>query len=74
MNFILSLEREPGKTEYGMPLGEDEAFARELCEERMRIFRENDKPMVTMGLMQDGKLVDTLHRDGKWQSELVEQK
>jgi hypothetical protein len=70
LNFILSLEREPGKTEYaGMPLGENEVLAREICEERMRTCRENDWPMLTMGLMYGGKLVDTLYRSGVWHSD-----
>ena len=70
MTYILSLEREPGVTVFhGFHLGTIERLARQICEEKMRTCRENDLPMLTMGLMQDGKLVDTLYRSGVWHSD-----
>jgi hypothetical protein len=70
-NYLLSMERYPNTVEvHGFHLGTDERVARGIIAEKMRTCRENDWPMVTMALMQNGGVVDTLYRDGKWHSQV----
>lgn len=73
MQYLLSMERHPGTSEvHGFHLGSIERIARQIIEEKMQTCRENDWPMVTMAIIFNGRIVDVLHRDGKWQSELWE--
>ena len=77
MPYWISLKYRTGDVERGsMSLGDNETWAREILEQRMSTCRQNDWPMVTMGLLwsdeQPARMVDTLHRDGRWQSELVD--
>lgn len=68
MNYVLSMERYPGTSEVcgGLHLGSNERLAREIAEEKMKVCRDNDWPMVTMAIILNGKVFDTLYRDGKW--------
>jgi hypothetical protein len=69
MPYTMSIETKPGETyQHGFHLGTIERTAREIVQDKMRTCRENDWPAVTMGLLWDGKLVDTLYRDGTWHS------
>jgi hypothetical protein len=67
MTFILSIEETPGKSrQHGFHLGTIERIAREIVQDKMRVCRENDWPVVTMALIEDGKIFDVLYRDGTW--------
>ena len=73
MVYVLSIEDRPGHSyDHGFHLGTVESVAREIAEDKMRCCRENQWPMVSLGLKWEGKLVDTLYRDGTWHSQLVE--
>jgi len=72
VTFFLSMERRIGeKPELpGFHLGKNERIARSIVSEKMEACRENGWPMVTMGLLRDGKVFDICYRNGKWHSQL----
>ena len=72
MTFFLSMERRIGEKPelHGFHLGTNERIARSIVSEKMEACRENGWPMVTMGLLCDGKVRDVLYRCGKWHSQL----
>jgi hypothetical protein len=72
MTFFLSMERRIGEKPelHGFHLGTAERIARMIVEEKMATCRENGWPMVTMGLLRDGKVFDVIYRDGRWHSQL----
>ena len=72
MTFFLSMERRIGEKPelHGFHLGTNERIARSIVNEKMATCRENGWPMVTMGLLRDGKVFDICYRNGKWHSQL----
>jgi hypothetical protein len=72
VTFFLSMERRIGEKPelHGFHLGTVERIARTIVEEKMQCCRENGWPMITMGLLRDGKVRDVLYRCGKWHSQL----
>ena len=72
MTFFLSMERRIGEKPelHGFHLGTVEKIARTIVEEKMQCCCENGWPMITMGLLRDGKVFDVIYRDGRWHSQL----
>lgn len=69
MTFTLSIETEPGKSRmYGFHLGTFEYLARQIVEEKFASFVKHGHPVVTMGLMLNGRLFDCY--DGQWHSQI----
>ena len=69
MTFTLSIEETEFKSrQHGLHLGTDERVARTIVQEKMSAFVAYDRPVVTMALMRDGKIVDVLYPDGRWHS------
>lgn len=64
--FCASIETTEGVShQHGFHLGTDEHLARELCESLFRERITSNRPVRTIGLMRDGKLVDCFYGD-RW--------
>jgi hypothetical protein len=67
--FTLSIEETEGKSrQHGFHLGTDERVARLIVQDRMQACINYDRPVVTMALKRDGRIVDVLYPDLQWSS------
>lgn len=64
--FTASIEVTEGVShQHGFHLGTDEKIARSFCKDIYQMRVKAGKPVVTIGLMQEGKLVDCFYGD-RW--------
>jgi hypothetical protein len=69
MTYILSIETTEGVShQHGFHLGTDLSLAMTIAEDKFKAMVANQQPVVTVALMQDGKLVDVFYGNG-WHSE-----
>jgi hypothetical protein len=63
--FTLSTETfDKHAYQHGFHLGTDELLARQIAEEKFHALRACGKPIITVALMRDGRMVDCY--DGAW--------
>lgn len=66
--FTMSIEPVIGTSyQHGFHLGTQEKLARQICEER---FTRGD--CKTVGLKQDGKLIDMFYGNGEWHNAMLD--
>ena len=65
--FTLSIETTVGNChQYGFHIGTDEKLARQTAKEKFHARRKHDLPVVSVGLMRLGRIIDWY--DGDWGS------
>ena len=69
MTYVLSIETTPGVSHrHGFHLGTDLSVAMGIVEDKFAAMTEWGQPVVTMALLQGGKLVDVYYGGGSWSS------
>jgi hypothetical protein len=69
MTYEVLIETEPGKTErYYFDPNVTKPIARAILIDKMQQYRENHRPTITMTLLRNDKVIDTLYRNGQWHS------
>ena len=72
--FVLSIETTEGVSEqYPYHLGTDIQLAKRIIEEKFAAYVGIGKPVVTMALMRDNRIVDVYYGGGQWDSRLGEE-